>query len=137
LATPHRSAALAARYNSSITPGRAQFLTRWLTRRLTRRQVRVRIVAFGVADPPHSGVCGLARATAEAVGIPPGPGIDSGAGPGVDPGIAARVGPGVDPGIGTEIDLGRAEGRKDVRWRRQAYPGAPKVAGISETSDRD
>jgi hypothetical protein len=28
LATPHRSAALAARFNSSITPGMAQFLTR-------------------------------------------------------------------------------------------------------------
>jgi len=28
LATPHRSTALAARFNSSITPGRAQFLAR-------------------------------------------------------------------------------------------------------------
>ena len=41
LATPHRSAALAARFNSSISPGRAQFLTRqliwWLTWRRTRR----------------------------------------------------------------------------------------------------
>jgi len=42
LATPHRSAALAARFNSSISPGRAQFLTRqliwWLTWRRTRRR---------------------------------------------------------------------------------------------------
>ena len=96
--------------------------------------MRVRIVAFGVADPPHSGCC-LARATAEAVGIEPGPGIGPRVGPVIDPGINPRVDPGIGPGIDSKIDLGRAEGRKDVRWRRQAYPGAPKTAAISKTND--
>ncbi len=58
-------------------------------------------MAFGVADPPHSGCC-LARATAEAVDIAPGPGIDQGMGP--------------------EIDLGRADGRKDVHCGPVIYP---------------
>jgi len=83
--------------------------------------VRVRIVAFGVADPPHSGCC-LARATAEAVGIEPGPGIGPRVGPVIDPGINPRVDPGIGPGIDSKIDLGRAEGRKDVRRGSVIYP---------------
>jgi len=42
LATPHRSAALVARYNSSITPGRAQFLVRQV------RQVRQVVSSSGL-----------------------------------------------------------------------------------------
>lgn len=38
--------------------------------------------------------CGLARATAEAVGVAPSPGIDARAGPRIDPVIS----PGIDPG---------------------------------------
>ena len=41
---------------------------------------------------PRIQACGLARATAEAAGIAPGPGIDP------------RVGPGIDPGTNPEID---------------------------------
>ena len=71
---------------------------------------------------PHIQACGLARATAEAVGIPPGPGIDPRVRPVIDPGINPRVGPGVDPWIGPEIDLGRAEGRKEDCCGSVIYP---------------
>ncbi len=46
--------------------------------------------------------CGLAKATAEATGIAPGPGIDLRVGPGIDlrvgPGIPLRMDPATDPG---------------------------------------
>jgi len=74
--------------------------------------VRVRIVVLGVADPPHSGRC-LARATAEAVGVAPGLGIDTRIGPGIDPrigpGIDPRIGPGIDPGMNPGIDPGQLQ----------------------------
>jgi len=42
LATPHRSAALAARFNSSITPSMAQFLASCLLCVVPRRYASVR-----------------------------------------------------------------------------------------------
>ncbi len=55
-----------------------------------RGWVRVRIVAFGAADPPRMQAYGIARATVETVGIAPGLGIDPRADPGTGPGTNPR-----------------------------------------------
>jgi len=49
---------------------------------------------------PRIQACGLARATADAVGIAPGPAIGPLVGPGMDPGID----PGIDPGTDRSED---------------------------------
>jgi hypothetical protein len=61
-----------------------------------QRRVRVRIAAFGGADP-RIYACGLARCTAKAVGVARGPGIDPRVGPGIDPGIDREIDPEIDP----------------------------------------
>ena len=73
---------MAANATKPVLRSQDTMCRQWVQAHPTLR-VRVRIVVFGVADPPHSGRC-LARATAEAVEIAPDPGIDPRVGPEID-----------------------------------------------------